>query len=109
VLEIDDRGITCRRPPTGLIPWPAIAGLGLGRVSILRSVLLIAIDEPHAAPELRQRVRRYRASGLLSPSVARFQGQMRRESTIQIPISMLAVGAQELQALLQERVRYAES
>lgn len=106
VLVIDRRGITCRRPPTGLIPWSAIAGLGLGKVSITRRVLLIAIDEP-AAGSFAEKIKRYKASSLLSPTVARFQGQMKREATIQVPISLLAVTGEELQRMLEERVHYA--
>lgn len=106
VLVIDRHGITCRRPPTGLIPWSAIAGLGLGKVSIMRRVLLIAIDAP-AAGTLAEKIKRYKASSLLSPTVARFQGQMKRDATIQVPISLLAVSGEELQRMLEERVHYA--
>jgi hypothetical protein len=107
VLVIDRRGITCRRPPTGLVPWSAIAGLGLGKVSIIRAVLLIAIDEPAAHGPLADKIKRYKASTIFSPTVARFQGQMNRNTTIQVPISLLAVTGEELQQMLEERVRYA--
>ena len=107
VLLIDSRGITCRRPPTGLIPWSAVAGLGLGKVSIIRAVLLVAIDEPAAPAGLGDRLKKFKASTMFSPTVARFQGQMQGNTTIQIPISLLDVKREDLQRLLEERVHYA--
>jgi hypothetical protein len=107
VLVIDRRGITCRRPPTGLIPWSAVAGLGLGKVSIIRAVLLVAIDEPSAHGPLGDRLKRYKASTFFSPTVARFQGQMKGNTTIQIPISLLDVKREALQRMLEERVHFA--
>ncbi|MEQ9639354.1 MAG: STM3941 family protein [Alphaproteobacteria bacterium] len=107
VLTIDAEGVTCRRPPTGLIPWEAIAGLGMGKVSLLRKVLLIAVDTPATEPALAAKVDRFRASTLLNPAVSRFQGQFKGGAVIQVPISLLDVKAPELQRLLEERVHYA--
>jgi len=107
VLTIDQHGITCRRPNTGLIPWEAVAGLGLGRAVLVRTVLMVGLDGD-ADPQLLERLRRHgsSASSVFSAQVSRFKGQMRNRMVIEIPIAFLAIGRDELQRLLEERVRF---
>lgn len=108
VIEIDARGITCRRPKIGLLPWHAVAGLAIGRVALLRSVLMIALDERAAGPALMERLKPHLTSGTLSPTVTRFKGQMQDRPTIQVAIAFLATSPHDLQRLIEEKVRYAD-
>jgi hypothetical protein len=106
VLVIDAQGIFCRRPDFGLIPWRAVAGLGLGRAAFSRSVLIIAVDEEVLSAAELERLKRERSSLLMNPQMARFRGDMAGHPTVQISIALLAVSARELRAVLEERVNY---
>ena len=106
VLRIDRDGITCRRPAIGLIPWAAISGMGLGRAVLVRSVLLIALDD--LDDDLKGRLERHTSGSysFFSRQVAHFKGQMKNRPTIQIPISFLSMSPDELRRRIEERVQY---
>lgn len=109
-LVIDGRGITVNTPQIGLIPWRAVAGLGASRAPIVRSVLLIAIDEEEAGPELMARLKMHFAGGfMVNPAVARFRAQVLNRPVLQVKMALLDVSRAELQRVLQERVRVSEA
>jgi len=106
VLTIDAEGIHCRRPAVGLLPWPAITGLGFGRGMFSRVVLMVAYDEAALDAEAAARLKRERPSALFGPRLGRYQGRMAGQPTVQIPLSMLAVRPARLQRLLEQYVHY---
>ncbi len=107
VLIIDDEGIRCRRPDVGLIPWRAVVGLGTSKATLLRKVLMIAVDDAEldeqAARHMRRRVGMFAA---FSPQVAKFEGQMTGWPSIHVPISYFALSSAQLEKLLAEKVRF---
>ena len=105
-LIIDVKGISAPRPAVGLIPWRVVAGLGISKGAVIRSSLMIAIDQEAATEEELQRWKRHYASGFLNSSVARFRSRMNRAQTIAIPTSFLAISRRELRRLLDERIHF---
>ncbi len=107
VLVIDDEGIRCRRPDVGLIPWQAVVGIGTSKATLLRKVLMVAVDEnelgEQAARHMRRRVGLF---GAFSPQVAKFEGQMTGWPSIHVPISYFAMSAPELERLLAEKIQF---
>lgn len=105
-IVIDRRGVTLNWPRVGLIPWPAVAGMGLGRVPIVRSVLLIALDEQAAGPELMARARPHLSSSMLpNPGIAHFRQQVRNQPVLQVKIAFLDASRAEVERVLKERVQ----
>jgi len=107
VLIIDEDGITCRRPDVGTIPWAAVVGMGTSRATLLRKVLMIAVDDSELDDRARRHVRR--RVGLFSafsPGVARFEGQMTGRAMINIPISYFDVSLRDLERQIKDKVRY---
>lgn len=107
VLVIDDEGIRCRRPDVGLIPWRAIVGLGTSKATLLRKVLMIAVDDSEldepAARHMRRRVGMFAA---FSPQVAKFEGQMTGWPSIHIPISYFSMSPAALEKALAEKIQF---
>jgi len=107
VLIIDDEGIRCRRPDVGMIPWRAVVGLGTSKATLLRKVLMIAVDDAEldeqAARHMRRRVGMFAA---FSPQVAKFEGQMTGWPSIHVPISYFAIAPGELEKLLAEKIQF---
>lgn len=107
VLVINDEGIRCRRPDVGLIPWQAVVGIGTSKATLLRKVLMIAVDEnelgEQAARHMRRRVGLF---GAFSPQVAKFEGQMTGWPSVHVPISYFAMSALELEKLLLEKIQF---
>jgi hypothetical protein len=107
VLIIDDEGIRCRRPDVGLIPWRAVVGLGTSKATLLRKVLMIAVDDAEldeqAARHMRRRVGMFAA---FSPRVAKFEGQMTGWPSIHVPISYFALSSAQLEKLLAEKIQF---
>jgi len=107
VLVINDEGIRCRRPDVGLIPWQAVVGIGTSKATLLRKVLMIAVDEnelgEQAARHMRRRVGLF---GAFSPQVAKFEGQMTGWPSVHVPISYFAMPAPELEKLLLEKIQF---
>lgn len=107
VLVIDDEGIRCRRPDVGMIPWRAVVGLGTSKATLLRRVLMIAVDEgeldEQAARHMRRRVGMF---AVFSPQVAKFEGQMKGWPSIHVPISYFNISTRQLEKLLAEKIRF---
>ncbi len=107
VLIIDDEGIRCRRPDVGMIPWRAVVGLGTSKATLLRKVLMIAVDDAEldekAARHMRRRVGFFAA---FSPQAAKFEGQMLGWPSIHVPISYFALSSGELEKLLAEKIKF---
>ncbi len=107
ILIIDDEGIRCRRPDVGLIPWHAVVGIGTSKATLLRRVLMIAVDdnelEPQAARHMRRRVGMFAA---FSPQAAKFEGQMLGWPSIHVPISYFGMSVNELEKQLAEKVQF---
>jgi len=107
VLVIDETGISCRRPDVGTIPWSAVVGLGTSRATLLRKVLMIAVDEAELDEKARNHMRnRVGLFSAFSPGVARFEGRMTGRATIHIPISYFDVSLRDLERQIFEKVRY---
>jgi hypothetical protein len=105
-IVIDRRGVTLNWPRVGLVPWAAIAGMGVSRAPIVRSILMIALDEEAAGPDLMARVKPHLAGGLaMNPSVARFRHQVHSQAVLQVKIAFLDASRREVQRVLEERVR----
>ncbi len=109
IVVVDAKGIYCRRPAFGLIPWAAVAGMGLGRAAFQRTFWIIAIDEAAMSPDALERLKRNRGSSLMSPELARYQGKMAGYPTVQISVALLAISPKQLRALLAEKVHYAKA
>ena len=105
-IVIDRRGITLNWPRVGLIPWVAVAGMGVTRAPIIRSVLLIAIDEQAAGAELMARAKPHLSGGMVpNPAVTRFRQQTQNQPVLQVKIAFLDASRREVQRVLEERVR----
>jgi hypothetical protein len=107
VLIIDDEGIHCRRPDVGTIPWRAVVGLGSSKATLLRRVLMIAVDDDEldgqAARHMRHRVGLFAA---FSPQVAKFEGQMKGWPSIHVPISYFGISGTELEREIAAKVQF---
>jgi len=107
ILQINEEGILCRRPDVGLIPWPAVVGLGTSKATLLRRVLMIAVDdnelEEQAARHMRRRVGLFAA---FSPQVAKFEGQMKGWPSIHVPISYFTISPRDLERQIAEKVNF---
>jgi hypothetical protein len=107
VLVIDEEGIFCRRPDIGLIPWRAVIGLGTSKATLLRNVLMVAVDEEELDEKARKHVKqRMGFFAAFSPQVAKFEGQMQGHPTVHIPISYFSMSVTELQKELFEKVKF---
>lgn len=109
-IVIDRRGITLNWPRVGLIPWSAVAGLAVARAPFVRAVLLIALDEEAAGPELMARAKPHLASGMMmNPAAARFRVQVHNQPILQVKIAFLDASRSEVQRVLEERVRVRQA
>tara|TARA_R110002167_G_scaffold156583_3_gene351313 strand:- start:1280 stop:1882 length:603 start_codon:yes stop_codon:yes gene_type:complete len=107
VLIIDENGITCRRPDTGTIPWRAVAGLGITKSIMLRKVLLIAVDEAELDDKAQVHAKeRTGLMSILSPQVARFQGQLAGHPMISIPVAYLSISTRGLRDQINEKIHF---
>jgi hypothetical protein len=105
-IVIDKRGVTLNWPRVGLIPWAAVAGMGVTRAPLIRSILLIALDEAAAGPEVMARVKPHLTGGLaMNPAVTRFRQQVRNQPVLQVKIAFLDASRADVQRVLEERVR----
>lgn len=107
VLVIDEEGILCRRPDIGLIPWNAVIGLGTSKATLLRNVLMVAVDEEELDEKARKHVKtRMGFFAAFSPRVAKFEGQMQGHPTVHIPISYFSVSVRELEKEIAEKIKF---
>jgi hypothetical protein len=107
VLQIDEDGIRCRRPDVGVIPWRAVVGVGTSKATLLRKVLMVAVDETEldeqAARHMKRRVGLFAA---FSPQVAKFEGKMMGYPSINVPISYFNMSAAEFEKQLADKIKF---
>ena len=107
VVVFDEVGIHCDRLPIGLIPWSAVVGMGAANATLMRRVLMVAVDPRKLDDKARTFVRN--AIGvmpLISPQLARFEGQAEGYPTVHNPISHLSRPVREIESLGQKFVLY---
>ncbi len=107
VVVFDAAGIHCQRPPIGLIPWSAVIGIGAANATLMRRVLMVAVDPDQLAEKARTFIRN--SIGVLpfiSPQLAKFKKQAAGYPAVYIPISHLSRPAREIERLAQEFVLY---
>ena len=107
VVVFDEVGIHCQRPPIGLIPWSAVIGMGAGNATLMRRVLMVAVDPGRLDEKARTFVRNSVGfQTLISPQLAKFQKESKGYPSVHIPISHLSRPAREIERLAQEFVLY---
>ncbi|MDA1099646.1 MAG: hypothetical protein O2967_11750 [Proteobacteria bacterium] len=107
VVVFDEVGVHCRRPPIGLIPWSAVIGMGAANATLMRRVLMVAVDPGRLDEKARTFVRN--SIGflpLISPQMSKFQKAAKGYPSVHIPISHLSRSTREIERLAQEFVLY---
>ncbi len=107
VVSFDERGIHCQRPPVGLIPWSAVIGMGAANATLMRRMLMIAVDPAGLDEKARTYVRN--SVGflpLISPQMGKFNRQAEGYPSVHIPISHLSQPSRQIEHLAQEFVLY---
>ena len=107
VVVFDSAGIHCQRPPLGLIPWPAVIGIGAANATLARRVLMVAV-EPNRLDEAARNYIRNSVGfiNLISPQMQKFDSQAQGYPSVHIGISHLSRPAREIEGLVQEFVLY---
>ena len=107
VVAFDEVGIHCDRPPIGLIPWSAVIGMGAANATLMRRVLMVAVDPGKLDDKARTFVRNtIGVMPLISPQLARFEGQAEGYPSVHIQISHLSRPVREIESLGQKFVLY---
>ena len=107
VVALDGRGIHCLRPPLGLIPWAAVIGVGAANATLMRRVLMIAVDPARLDDKARTYVRNSVGFlSLISPPMGKFQRLAEGYPAVHIPISQLSRPARQIEDLAQKFVLY---
>ncbi len=107
VVIFDEVGIHCRRPPIGVMPWAAVIGMGAANATLMRRVLMVAVDPGKLDDKARTFVRNsVGVLPLISPQLAKFKSQAEGYPAVHIPISHLSRPAREIERLAQEFVLY---
>ena len=107
VVAFDEVGIHCDRPPIGLIPWSAVIGMGAANATLMRRVLMVAVDPGKLDDKARTFVRNtIGVMPLISPQLARFEGQAKGYPSLHIQISHLSRPVREIESLGQKFVLY---
>lgn len=107
LIVINEAGISCRRPPVGTIPWSAIVGIGAGKASLMRRVLMIAVDQSQLDAEGQQYVKdSLGALSLLSPQLSKFERMAPGHRSLHIPISLLSTSPARVEQIVQDYVAY---
>ncbi len=107
VVALDGQGIHCQRPPIGLIPWSAVIGVGAANATLMRRVLMIAVDPARLDEKARTYVRNsVGLLSLISPSMGKFQRQAKGYPAVHIPISHLSRSPRQIEGLAQAFVLY---
>ena len=107
VVTFDGNGIYSQRPPLGLIPWSAVIGMGAANATLMRRVLMIAVDPGQLDEKARTYVRN--SIGflpLISPAMGRFNKQAEGYPSVHIGISHLSRPASQIESLAQQFVLY---
>lgn len=107
VLIFDADGIFCQRPPLGQMPWSAVIGMGAGNATLVRRVLMIAVDPS----QLNEKARNYMSNSvgmltMVSPQLRKFKSQSDGYPSVHIPISQLSMPMRKIESLAQEFVLY---
>lgn len=107
VVVFDEVGIHCQRPPIGVIPWSAVIGMGAANATLMRRVLMVAVDPAKLDDKARTFVRNsVGVMPLISPQLAKFERQAQGYPAVHIPISYLSRPVREIERLAQEFVLY---
>ena len=107
VIVFDGKGIYCQRPLLGTIPWSAVIGMGAANATLMRRVLMIAVDPGQLDEEARTYVRNSVGFlNLISPQLGKFQKQAKGYPSVHISISHLSRSARQIEGLAQEFVLY---
>jgi hypothetical protein len=107
VIAFDGKGIYCQRPPLGTIPWSAVIGMGAANATLMRRVLMIAVDPGRLDEEARTYVRNSVGFlNLISPQLGKFQKQAKGYPSVHISISHLSRSPRQIEGLAQEFVLY---
>ena len=107
VVTFDGNGIYSQRPPLGLIPWSAVIGMGAANATLMRRVLMIAVDPGKLDEKARTYVRN--SIGFLpfiSPTMGQFNKQAEGYPSVHIGISHLSRPASQIESLAQQFVLY---
>ena len=107
VVTFDGKGIFSQRPPLGLIPWSAVIGMGAANATLMRRVLMIAVDPG----QLDEKARTYVSNSvgflpLISPAMGKFNKQAEGYPSVHIFISHLSRPARQIESLAQQFVLY---
>ena len=107
VIVFDGKGIYCQRPPLGAIPWSAVIGMAAANATLMRRVLMIAVDPGQLDEEARTYVRNSVGFlNLISPQLGKFQKQAEGYPSVHISLSHLSRSARKIEGLAQEFVLY---
>jgi hypothetical protein len=107
VVVFDEAGIHCQRPPIGLIPWSAVIGMGAANATLMRRVLMVAVDPGRLEEKARTFIRNsVGILPLISPQLSKFEKEAEGYPSVHIPISHLSRPAREIESLAQKFVLY---
>lgn len=107
VIALDSDGIHCQRPPLGTIPWSAVIGMGVANATLMRRVLMVAVDPNKLSEEAQIYVRNSVGfMNLISPQLGKFQKQADGYPSVHISISHLSRPTRQIERLAQEFVLY---
>ena len=107
VITFDGNGIFSQRPPLGLIPWSAVIGMGAAKATLMRRVLMVAVDPGQLDEKARTYVRN--SVGflpLISPAMGKFNKQAEGYPSVHIAISYLSQPARQIETVAQQFVLY---
>lgn len=107
VVAFDETGIYCQRPPLGVIPWSAVIGMGAANATLIRRVLMIAVNPDLLDDKARIYVRN--SIGflpLISPAMGKFNKHAEGYPSVHIAISHLSQPPRKIEGLAQEFVLY---
>ena len=106
-IAFDGNGIFSQRPPLGLIPWSAVIGMGAAKATLMRRVLMVAVDPGQLDEKARTYVRN--SVGflpLISPAMGKFNKQAEGYPSVHIAISHLSQPARQIETVAQQFVLY---
>lgn len=107
LIVINQAGISCRRPPVGTIPWSAIIGIGAGKATIMRRVLMIAVDQSQLDAEGQKYLKNSLGTlSLVSPQLSKFERMAPDYRSLYIPISLLSTSPTRVEQIVQDYVGY---
>ncbi len=106
VVLVDRRGVTCRRPDVGLIPWRAVIAISVARTVVVRQLVLITVDESELDEAAREIVQsRISLFSALSRNVAQLERRSVGHGTISVSVSRYIMPLDELESRIDDMVR----